>query len=314
MSTDFRPVAFMLISTFTLSFNGLIMKFLSGSFSTEVLGALRFIFPALIMLTILKFSGWVVPDKTNRRPIIIRSLCVVGSQLSFITALNSLTLVESVVLFSTGPLFIPLLEKLFYKTPIQAMTIFNLGLTFTGVLLQAGSTEGVNLRPELLIGLAAGGFNAMSQVSLFKGAKSTLPAAAVNGWCFLLAALILAPVATLNVVQSGGQVLHHNLLLPDASALLIAALLLLLATCTAGTQMFRAKAYKLATSSSELAPLIFTNFLFAIIWQVMFFNEEMAWNNVLGISLIILATLINTFYPRWVQRQHAAKQGPITQS
>ncbi|MGF1684644.1 DMT family transporter [Photobacterium minamisatsumaniensis] len=301
MPTDLRPVAFMLISTFTLSFNGLIMKFLSGSFSTEVLGALRFIFPALIMLGLLKLSGWAIPDSTNRRPIIIRALCVVGSQLCFITALNSLTLVESVVLFSTGPLFIPVLEKLLYKTPIQAITIFNLGLTFTGVLLQAGSPAGIDIRPELLIGLAAGMFNALSQVTLFKGAKSTLPAAAVNGWCFLLAALILTPAATLAVFKSNGQVLYDNVQLPEASTLLIAGMLALLALSTVGTQMFRAKAYKLALSSSELAPLIFTNLFFAIIWQVLFFDETMAWNNVLGISLIILSTLVNTFYPRWFQ-------------
>ncbi len=38
MTTDLRPVLFMLASTLSLSLNGLMAKLLSDSFSTEVLG------------------------------------------------------------------------------------------------------------------------------------------------------------------------------------------------------------------------------------------------------------------------------------
>ncbi|MGR5063889.1 DMT family transporter [Photobacterium sp. DNB22_13_2] len=301
MPTDLRPVLFMLISTFSLSFNGLLGKLLTDSFSTEVLGFLRFFLPATIMLMMLKASGWVVPDKHNSRPIIIRALCVVGSQLCFLAALNELTLVESVVLFSTGPLFIPVLEKVMYRTPIQGLTLFCLTMTFTGVLLQAGDPSGIELRPELFIGLAAGGFNALSQVTLFKGAKSDLPPAALNGWCFMLAAFILLPVAAVRIVSSDSFVIPSN----PFNAHLLMVMLTVLAISIVSTQMFRAKAYKLVSTGSQLAPLIFTNLLFAIIWQMSFFNETLETNKVAGISLIVLATIINTFGPRWVQQHRA---------
>lgn len=297
MTTDFRPVFFMLASTFSLSLNGLMAKLLSDSFSTEVLGFLRFILPALLMLTMLKITGWAVPDRNNWRTIFIRSLCVVGSQMCFLIALNNLTLVESVVLFSTGPLFMPLLEKLLLKTPIQALTLFNLVLTFIGVLLQAGSPVGIDIRPELLIGLAAGFFNACSQITLFKGSKGSLPAAALNGWCFFIAGLVVLPLALVDIGRNDFAIIQttssslHNLAIP---------LLILLTFSIVSTQMFRAKAYRLAHSGSQLAPLIFTNLMFAVIWQIIFFDQQLAGLKIVGIGLIILATIINTFGPKWL--------------
>ncbi|WP_053062544.1 hypothetical protein [Photobacterium aquae] len=95
--SNLRPTLFMLVSTFSLSLNGLMGKLLSESFATETLGFLRFFLPAAIMLGLLRISGWALPDKTSSRPIVIRALCVVGSQICFLIALRHLTLVESVV-------------------------------------------------------------------------------------------------------------------------------------------------------------------------------------------------------------------------
>lgn len=301
MTTDLRPVIFMLASTFSLSLNGLMAKLLSDSFSTEVLGFLRFFLPALLMLAMLKITGWIVPDRNNWRTIFIRSLCVVGSQMCFLIALNNLTLVESVVLFSTGPLFMPLLEKLLLKTPIQALTQFNLVLTFIGVLLQAGSPAGIDIRPELLIGLAAGFFNACSQITLFKSSKGNLPAAALNGWCFFIAGIVVLPLALVDISRNDFAILQtsttslHNLAFP---------LLILLTVSIVSTQMFRAKAYRLAHSGSQLAPLIFTNLMFAVIWQFSFFDQQLAGAKIVGIGLIVLATIINTFCPKWLSMQN----------
>lgn len=296
MTTNLRPVIFMLASTLSLSLNGLMAKLLSGSFSTEVLGFLRFFLPALFMLAMLKITCWTIPDRHNWRTILIRSFCVVGSQMCFLIALDTLSLLESVVLFSTGPLFMPLLEKLLLKTPIQSLTLFSLALTFVGVLLQAGSPAGIDIRPELLIGLSAGFFNACSQITLFKGSKGSLPAAALNGWCFLVAGIIILPLALVDIVHNDFTIVQ-----PMATSLhhLAFPLLLLLTVSIVSTQMFRAKAYRLAHSGSQLAPLIFTNLLFAVIWQISFFDQQLSGTKIVGIGLIILATIINTFGPTW---------------
>ncbi|MFT5708877.1 MAG: drug/metabolite transporter (DMT)-like permease [Oceanospirillaceae bacterium] len=294
MTTDLRPVIFMLISTFSLSINSLLAKFLSDSLSIEMLSFLRFLFPAVLLLWLMALTKWAVPDRKMWQTLGLRAFCIAASQLCFLFAINRLSLVETVVLFSTGPLFIPLLEKLLFKTQIQSATLINLAITFTGVLLMASNTSGVELKPELLVGLGAGVFNAGSQISLYRVSKGALSPIALNAWGFLLAAIIVLPLA---IFQTDSLMLQETAKnMADIQTFLF-PMLLLLAVCIVNTQVFRVKAYQLANSSSQLAPLIFTNLMFSSVWQIIFFNQPLEWNKVTGISLIIIATLLNTFTP-----------------
>ncbi|MGF1874483.1 DMT family transporter [Photobacterium frigidiphilum] len=298
MTTDLRPVIFMLISTFSLSLNSLLAKFLSDSLSIEMLSFLRFLFPAVLLLWLMALTKWAVPDRKMWQALGLRAFCIAASQLCFLFAINRLSLVETVVLFSTGPLFIPLLEKLLFKTQIQSATLINLAITFTGVLLMAGNTSGVELKPELLVGLGAGVFNAGSQISLYRVSKGSLSPIALNAWGFLLAAVITLPLVLFQTNNSTLQQTASDI--ADIQTLL--SMLILLAVCIVNTQIFRVKAYQLANSSSQLAPLIFTNLIFSSVWQIMFFNQPLEWNKVTGISLIIIATLLNTFLPLIVRK------------
>ncbi|CAG23750.1 DMT family transporter [Photobacterium profundum] len=299
MTTDLRPVIFMLISTFSLSLNSLLAKFLSDSLSIEMLSFLRFLFPAVLLLWLMALTKWAVPDRKMWQALGLRAFCIAASQLCFLFAINRLSLVETVVLFSTGPLFIPLLEKLLFKTQIQSATLINLAITFTGVLLMADNTSGVVLKPELLVGLGAGIFNAGSQISLYRVSKGALSPIALNAWGFLLAAVITLPLVLFQTDKSTLQQTASDM--ADIQTLLL-PMLILLAVCIVNTQVFRVKAYQLANSSSQLAPLIFTNLIFSSVWQVMFFNQPLEWNKVTGISLIVISTLFNTFLPLIVRK------------
>ncbi|WP_428470997.1 DMT family transporter [Photobacterium indicum] len=299
MITDSRPVIFMLISTFSLSLNSLLAKFLSESLSIEILSFLRFLFPAVLLLWLMALTKWAVPDRKMWKALGVRAFCIAASQLCFLFAINRLSLVETVVLFSTGPLFIPLLEKLLFKIQIKNITLINLAITFTGVLLMAGSTSGIELKPELLVGLGAGVFNAGSQVSLYRVSKGSLSPIALNAWGFLLAAVIILPVA---IFQTDALVLQQTVNNMTDIQTLLFPMLILLAVCIVNTQVFRVKAYQLSSSSSQLAPLIFTNLIFSFVWQIIFFNQSLEWNKVTGISLIIIATLLNTSLPLIVRK------------
>ncbi len=299
MITDSRPVIFMLISTFSLSLNSLLAKFLSESLSIEMLSFLRFLFPAVLLLWLMALTKWAVPDRKMWKALSVRAFCIAASQLCFLFAINRLSLVETVVLFSTGPLFIPLLEKLLFKTQIKNTTLINLALTFTGVLLMTGGTSGIELKPELLVGLGAGVFNAGSQVSLYRVSKGSLSPIALNAWGFLLAAVIILPVA---IFQTDALVLQQTVNNMTDMQTLLFPMLILLAVCIVNTQVFRVKAYQLSSSSSQLAPLIFTNLIFSFVWQIIFFNQSLEWNKATGISLIIIATLLNTFLPLIVRK------------
>ncbi|EGR2202394.1 DMT family transporter [Vibrio parahaemolyticus] len=283
-----KSIVFMLMSTLSLSVTGLLAKQLSEALSVTMFSFLRFFLPALILLLVLIPKGIKLPKSTELKPTLLRALCIGLSQLCFIASLQTLTLVESVVLFATGPLFIPVIEKLVWHGKIRASTVFGIVMAFSGVVLLAGTEGEFTLRYDLLLGLAGGLFNSGSQLTLYKVSKSNMSPLEINFWAFSFAALFILPLALIND-GSGLLGAHSFSLSVEPSVLLLLAMSMLIIN----TQVFRAKAYQLASSGSQLAPLIFTNLLFTAVWQSLFFADVMSRTQIAGMGLIVLATVLN---------------------
>ncbi|NOE64980.1 DMT family transporter [Vibrio cholerae] len=299
------PVLFMLLSTFSLSLTGLLTQYLSHIIPITLLGFLRFIIPALFLLVAMKLTHFRWPQRNMWFSLLIRAVCIAGSQLCFIYALQSLSLVESVVLFSTGPLFIPLLEKWLWGGQLAWRAVLSVCIIFVGVVMLAGNTGSIEWRPELLAGLSAGLFNAGSQLSLYRAAQSDMRSIEIHGWTFLVAALLLSPLLLLVPWSSDvGASLGMSW---DISGAVTFAALLLSAILVVNTQVFRAKAYRLAKSGSQLAPLIFTNLLFSALWQVLFFDVDYTLAQQVGLAVIIVTTVINGILPRLTERKTRLK-------
>lgn len=299
------PVLFMLLSTFSLSLTGLLTQYLSHIIPITLLGFLRFIIPALFLLVAMKLTHFRWSQRNMWFSLLIRAVCIAGSQLCFIYALQSLSLVESVVLFSTGPLFIPLLEKWLWGGQLAWRTVLSVCIIFVGVVMLAGNTGSIEWRPELLAGLSAGLFNAGSQLSLYRAAQSDMRSIEIHGWTFLVAALLLSPLLLL--VPWSGDVGASLGMSWDISGAVTFAALLLSAILVVNTQVFRAKAYRLAKSGSQLAPLIFTNLLFSALWQVLFFDVDYTLAQQVGLAVIIVTTVINGILPRLTERKTRLK-------
>ncbi|EJG1634817.1 DMT family transporter [Vibrio parahaemolyticus] len=283
-----KPIVFMLMSTLSLSVTGLLAKQLSEALSVTMFSFLRFFLPALILLLVLIPKGIKLPKSTELKPTLLRALCIGLSQLCFIASLQTLTLVESVVLFATGPLFMPVIEKLVWHGKIRASTVFGIVMAFSGVVLLAGTEGEFTLRYDLLLGLAGGLFNSGSQLTLYKVSKSNMSPLDINFWAFSFAALFILPLALIN--DGSGLLGAHSFSLsvePSVLWLLVMSMLII------NTQVFRAKAYQLASSGSQLAPLIFTNLLFTAVWQSLFFADVMSRTQIAGMGLIVLATVLN---------------------
>ncbi|HGS5186720.1 TPA: DMT family transporter [Vibrio parahaemolyticus] len=283
-----KPIVFMLMSTLSLSVTGLLAKQLSEALSVTMFSFLRFFLPALILLLVLIPKGIKLPKSTELKPTLLRALCIGLSQLCFIASLQTLTLVESVVLFATGPLFMPVIEKLVWHGKIRASTVFGIVMAFSGVVLLAGTEGEFTLRYDLLLGLAGGLFNSGSQLTLYKVSKSNMSPLEINFWAFSFAALFILPLALIND-GSGLLGAHSFSLSVEPSVLLLLAMSMLIIN----TQVFRAKAYQLASSGSQLAPLIFTNLLFTAVWQSLYFADVMSRTQIAGMGLIVLATVLN---------------------
>ncbi|EGQ8137873.1 TPA: EamA family transporter [Vibrio parahaemolyticus] len=283
-----KPIVFMLMSTLSLSVTGLLAKQLSEALSVTMFSFLRFFLPAVILLLVLIPKGIKLPKSTELKPTLLRALCIGLSQLCFIASLQTLTLVESVVLFATGPLFMPVIEKLVWHGKIRASTVFGIVMAFSGVVLLAGTEGEFTLRYDLLLGLAGGLFNSGSQLTLYKVSKSNMSPLEINFWAFSFAALFILPLALIN--DGSGLLGAHSFSLsvePSVLWLLVMSMLII------NTQVFRAKAYQLASSGSQLAPLIFTNLLFTAVWQSLFFADVMSRTQIAGMGLIVLATVLN---------------------
>ncbi|HAS6861331.1 DMT family transporter [Vibrio parahaemolyticus] len=283
-----KPIVFMLMSTLSLSVTGLLAKQLSEALSVTMFSFLRFFLPAVILLLVLIPKGIKLPKSTELKPTLLRALCIGLSQLCFIASLQTLTLVESVVLFATGPLFMPVIEKLVWHGKIRASTVFGIVMAFSGVVLLAGTEGEFTLRYDLLLGLAGGLFNSGSQLTLYKVSKSNMSPLEINFWAFSFAALFILPLALIN--DGFGLLGAHSFSLsvePSVLWLLVMSMLII------NTQVFRAKAYQLASSGSQLAPLIFTNLLFTAVWQSLFFADVMSRTQIAGMGLIVLATVLN---------------------
>ncbi|EOV6247735.1 DMT family transporter [Vibrio parahaemolyticus] len=283
-----KPIVFMLMSTLSLSVTGLLAKQLSEALSVTMFSFLRFFLPALILLLVLIPKGIKLPKSTELKPTLLRALCIGLSQWCFIASLQTLTLVESVVLFATGPLFMPVIEKLVWHGKIRASTVFGIVMAFSGVVLLAGTEGEFTLRYDLLLGLAGGLFNSGSQLTLYKVSKSNMSPLEINFWAFSFAALFILPLALIN--DGSGLLGAHSFSLsvePSVLWLLVMSMLII------NTQVFRAKAYQLASSGSQLAPLIFTNLLFTAVWQSLFFADVMSRTQIAGMGLIVLATVLN---------------------
>ncbi|MEZ8880957.1 MULTISPECIES: DMT family transporter [Vibrio] len=323
MSDITKATAFMLLSTFSLSLSGLMAKYLSVSMPVSLLSFVRFLLPSLFLFLFLMFYKITKPSLDMWKPLVMRAIFMVACQWCFLTSLQTLTLVEGVVLFSTGPLFIPLLEKLMFGTKIHTTTVICLVVTFVGVVMMAGDWSQFEFgseffRPALLLGLLAGVFNSGSQVSLYRASKTSLTPAELNAWTFLVAAIIVIPMVVFTSVSAAPDGLESATDNGTFSALLsfeglrwIGPGAFGLALFTINTQIFRSKAYKLADSGSQLAPLIFTNMLFSALWQSLFFDDVFSTQQLIGINLIVVASITNTL----LAKRHSkakTKQAPRT--
>ncbi|WP_454441042.1 DMT family transporter [Vibrio bathopelagicus] len=319
MSDITKATTFMLLSTFSLSLSGLMAKYLSEMMPISLLSFVRFFLPSLFLFLFLMFYKITKPSLDMWKPLVMRAIFMVACQWCFLTSLQTLTLVEGVVLFSTGPLFIPLLEKLMFGTKIHTTTIACLAITFVGVVMMAGDWSQFEFgseffRPALLLGLLAGMFNSGSQVSLYRASKTSLTPAELNAWTFLVAAIIVIPMVVFTSVSAAPDVLESAADNGTLSALLsfdelrwIGLGAFGLALFTINTQIFRSKAYKLADSGSQLAPLIFTNMLFSALWQSLFFDDVFSTQQLIGINLIVVASITNTLLAKRHSKAKAKK-------
>lgn len=279
-------VSHMLSSSLFVSLSALFAQHLSLSLALPLLLLAKFTLPVLLLLWLSCMTETHITAITHWRLQITRSLLLVLCQLSFFYYLMHASLFNAIVLFMTSPLFVPLISRIFYKTPLYRSHCVAAVLGFIGVLCVLQPST--NIASWIaLFGLSAGFFNACSQLTYHRLSQSNHP-------------LILSfHTSLLASLFSGIILIAYWLIHPQSLSItpiiensVTVTLLILMAITSVSSQVLRSRAYKKTTSLSLITPLIYTSIVFSVILDWLVFDITPNGLAIIGAILITSSALI----------------------
>jgi drug/metabolite transporter (DMT)-like permease len=286
---EFEKGAFyMLLSSVMLALFNLFGKFGTTNTSYFLLIFLRFVTPFLLSLPILL---WTVSLKelfrTNHFKIhLLRAGCLLFYQYSIFYYLIYASLLDAMVMINTAPLFMPILERIFFKHRFDKRILLSIFVSFIGVLciLQPGSEIFGTLS---LAGLLAPLGQAGSQVVYRHQAekenqKSTL------FYLFFLCSVFSAVAYVLSKTLFGSEnSLENYSFWPWMN-------ILCLGIASIFNQTFKGIAYKHGKASA-LAPFAYFAIIVSAILDWAIFHRYPDWLSLVGAVLVICGGLIQIY-------------------
>jgi drug/metabolite transporter (DMT)-like permease len=133
-----------------------IVKWGSYAFSTEFLLVVRFAAGLAAILAAILIQRRAIPYRTSHSGLLsLIAFLWVGAVYCCYFALRFIPLVDAILLINTGPLFAPLISRLFLKKPESLAVWLGIGLGFVGVVIVLRPGAGI-IDVHALIGLMAG--------------------------------------------------------------------------------------------------------------------------------------------------------------
>lgn len=289
-------VAMIVFGTSLVACSDLATKWLTANLSLWQLQSMRSIFGIsflfLILLATKKLSSLKV---INVEALVIRSLLMTFTYLTFFTALAVLPIAMVAGGFFSGPLFMVLLAAVMLKETIGIWRITSAVGGFMGVLLIL-QPDISQLDPMLFLPVACGFVYALTQVYTRKHCKNEDPIA-VSFWLtvmFLQSGLLGLFVLSFLPASPDPDFLTRPLV-----ALPIPQLLALVAIAIASVILHFsiAAAYQNAPATL-IAPLEYLYLPIAIVGGYLFFDEKPNGLALIGVLIVILAGLIITWRER----------------
>ena len=279
-----RPALMVALSILILSGMDAVIKGFGPDASIIQIVWLRYATGAVFALAFFLATG---PHRINRQSLKangLRAMVMIVAAGSFFFAITRMPLVEAVTLSFTAPIFMVLIARLILGEPITSRAILAVGLGFVGVLVVVAGDMGTSrtLMPE---GIGAALLAAIAYAFGIVLLRKHSTHDAIPVLVFLQAAIAVVVMTPIGVATWTG--------LDMRAAVTFIAIGLL---GTVG-HLLMAWGFKHA-EASRLAPLEYTNLLWATAFGIAFFSERPALTTVAGAALIILACLITT-RPGW---------------
>lgn len=280
-----KGIPFALISSFsnalmstsakmaTLSFSFMVVVFARFALSLFfILLALPFLTRKRSLKELLKINSWKMT--------LIRIFASIICLTAYYFSLKQIPLSTAVVLVLSSPLYIPLITKLWLKTPILPVLWWPLLIGFVGVLLIVGP-ELHKAQLSIITAVAAGVFAGISFVAGRQQAKLE-KTFAITFWLYLFGALSSLPFFLLE---------RHNF-----TAYFHAhwALLILVAVFGLLYQLFLIFALR-TTRARFVGAFLYSAVIFSLFLDWFFFNMTPHLFNYIGVLLIVMSGILMGF-------------------
>lgn len=281
-----RPLAMraglMASASICLALLALLSRYTRG-LPPELVTWLRFMIPGLCLVTLARRDDWRAVWSGADRPGWVRAVCVVISQGCFVLAAMRGDLLHAVLLYNTGPLFIPLIARVWLGERLRPAALCGLAIGFAGVL--------VVLQPALrglestaLISLFGGFAMAASQVLFYRSAQHQPPFR--NQFkLYMQASLVGLPLAALGLGHLPSQPLTT-----ESTTVLVLALLGM-SLCSLGSQSLRDLAYRGMDNASTLAPLMYVAVPVSAALDWLLFAHPARPSTLAGATLIVIGAV-----------------------
>ncbi|MBS0605108.1 MAG: DMT family transporter [Verrucomicrobia bacterium] len=278
----------MLLSSAMLSFFTLFGKFATGNTSYFLLLFLRFGIPLLLLLPYLL---WTMPAKTllhthNFKLQMLRSGCILIYQYSIFYYLMGSSLLNATVLQNTAPLFMPVIERIFFGIRFNKRILISIFVSFAGVLCILQPDDGI-LATISIAGILAPLGQAGSQV--LYGHQAQKDNQKVTLFYFFFISTIVTGVVFLfsNEFLGAKNSLEHFSLFAWAN-------IIGLGLASIFNQSLRGLAYKYG-SPSALAPFLYVSLILSAILDWAIFHDLPNWLSLAGALLVIAGGMIQMY-------------------
>ncbi len=293
-------VLFMLLSATGLALTGLLGKFGLNYMDLTALVFWRYLISFLLcILFMCSFGlfneGFRVRDVKMH---ILRAFFVLTSQYCYYFYLDKNTLLNALVLLNTGPLFIPVIERVILKQRVGVSTWVSLAISFVGVLFVLQPDADLFIKMSW-IGLLSGVAQGASQIVFGINSKTERSDLGVLYLFLFCVFFSFIPYLFWGRMEVPREI---------NSSLMIYWLLAGLGVASILNQLFRAMAYQHATPS-KLSSFMYVSVLLAGLWDWFFFKNIPNTFSIIGAVLVVIGGLSKIYLRSYIlsRKKHSGK-------